>query len=88
MSRALIWLLRTLFSTCGMEKYTSIVSSVVDERMFISGGAAAGFSVAFNAPIAGVLYVQDGAFSYWNGTQAQRDACRACTCNVYDVIHT
>lgn len=66
-SRLLIWIANLVGGRCGMTKYTSIVSGVVDERMFISSGAAAGFSVAFNAPIAGVLYVQDGAFAYWQG---------------------
>jgi len=71
-SRLLIFLTNLIGSRCGVTKYTSIVAGVVDERMFISGGAAAGFSVAFNAPIAGVLYVQDGAFAYWQGEYTLR----------------
>ena len=43
------------------------ISGVSDERSFISAGSAAGFSVAFNAPIAGILYAMDGASAYWNG---------------------
>src|SRR6185312_7515870 len=50
-SRVCIFICNLVGSTCGIGKYTSIVSGVVDERMFISSGAAAGFSVAFNAPI-------------------------------------
>jgi H+/Cl- antiporter ClcA len=71
-SRLLIFLTNLVGGRCGVTKYTSIVAGVVDERMFISGGAAAGFSVAFNAPIAGVLYVQDGAFAYWQGEYTLR----------------
>ena len=43
------------------------ISGATDERNFISAGSAAGFSVAFNAPIAGILYAMDGASAYWNG---------------------
>ena len=43
------------------------ISGATDERNFITAGSAAGFSVAFNAPIAGILYAMDGASAYWNG---------------------
>ena len=43
------------------------INGATDERNFISAGSAAGFSVAFNAPIAGILYAMDGASAYWNG---------------------
>ena len=43
------------------------INGAGDERNFISAGSAAGFSVAFNAPIAGILYAMDGASAYWNG---------------------
>ena len=71
-SRAIISILKLFGHTFTIDKYIHIVSGVVDERIFITGGAAAGFSVAFNAPIAGVVYVMDGAFAYWSGDYTLR----------------
>ena len=67
-SHLLLGLFRIVLPPLGLPRHLlRAISGVKDERVFISGGAAAGFSVAFNAPIAGLLYVQDGASAYWNG---------------------
>ena len=66
-SHLLLLVLRLVLSPLRLGGYIAAISGVGDERVFISGGAAAGFSVAFNAPVAGILYVQDGASAYWSG---------------------
>ena len=66
-SHLLLAVLHFILTPLRLTRFSHAISGVGDERMFISGGAAAGFSVAFNAPIAGLLYVQDGASAYWNG---------------------
>ena len=64
--RVLASLLPSVLSSPCLRALHSI-SGATDERNFISAGSAAGFSVAFNAPIAGILYAMDGASAYWNG---------------------
>ena len=84
-SHLLLFIFRILLHPFRLHRHLSSISGVGDERMFISGGAAAGFSVAFNAPIAGLLYVQDGASAYWNGDYTFRSF--VCTMTAVTTIN-
>ena len=64
--KALAFLLPSFLSS-PFHRALNSIGGATDERNFISAGSAAGFSVAFNAPIAGILYAMDGASAYWNG---------------------
>ena len=45
-------------------KYTTKLRSISEERIFIAGGMAAGLTVAFAAPIAGILFALEGSTSF------------------------
>ena len=45
-------------------KYTRILRNINEERVFMACGLAAGLSVAFSAPIAGILFAMEGAVSF------------------------
>lgn len=45
-------------------KYTRVLRSISEERIFMACGLAAGLTVAFNAPIAGILFAMEGATSF------------------------
>lgn len=44
--------------------YAKIIRSIREERIFMAGGMAAGLAVAFDAPIAGVLFALEGATAF------------------------
>lgn len=44
--------------------YAKILRSIREERIFMAGGMAAGLAVAFDAPIAGVLFALEGATAF------------------------
>lgn len=44
--------------------YAKIIRGIREERIFMAGGMAAGLAVAFDAPIAGVLFALEGATAF------------------------
>jgi chloride channel 7 len=44
--------------------YAKILRGIREERIFMAGGMAAGLAVAFDAPIAGVLFALEGATAF------------------------
>jgi H+/Cl- antiporter ClcA len=44
--------------------YSRIIRGIREERIFMAGGMAAGLAVAFDAPIAGVLFALEGATAF------------------------
>jgi H+/Cl- antiporter ClcA len=49
-------------------KYSKLLTTASEERIFIAGGAAAGLAVAFNAPIAGTLLAMEPSTSFLTTT--------------------
>lgn len=45
-------------------KYTRVLRNIKEERIFMSGGIAAGLTCAFNAPITGVLFAMEGTSAF------------------------
>lgn len=46
------------------KSYARVIRSIKEERVFMAGGMAAGLAVAFDAPIAGVLFALEGATAF------------------------
>ena len=57
-----VWDLVPNVSSSG--KYARVLRNVNEERVFMACGLAAGLSVAFSAPIAGILFAMEGAASF------------------------
>ena len=53
-------------------RYTRILRNINEERIFMACGLAAGLSVAFSAPIAGILFAMEGATSFLTITAVLR----------------
>ena len=53
-------------------QYTRILRNINEERIFMACGLAAGLSVAFSAPIAGILFAMEGATSFLTITAVLR----------------
>ena len=53
-------------------QYSRILRNINEERIFMACGLAAGLSVAFSAPIAGILFAMEGATSFLTITAVLR----------------
>ena len=52
------------FATGGRRQVSKVIRNIREERIFMAGGLAAGLAVAFDAPIAGVLFALEGSTTF------------------------
>ena len=52
------------FGSGGRRKFSKVIRNIREERIFMAGGLAAGLAVAFDAPIAGVLFALEGSTTF------------------------
>ena len=52
------------FGSGGRRRFSKVIRNIREERIFMAGGLAAGLAVAFDAPIAGVLFALEGSTTF------------------------
>ena len=52
------------FGSGSRHRFSRVIRNIREERVFMAGGLAAGLAVAFDAPIAGVLFALEGSTTF------------------------